>query len=72
MTIKGQMDIPCVISTCQLVQNILVAELPDLIAIVGMDFIYAYQATWDWCDGGCLAYGVDRDHSCSALNLGRK
>ena len=56
--VKGQMDIPCRIGTHRLVQNFLIADLPDLIAIVD-----TYRATWDWKDGGCKVYGIDVDHS---------
>ena len=38
--VRGQLDlIPCRIGTHQLVHNFLVAELPDLLAIVGMDYM---------------------------------
>ena len=42
-----------------MIQHFLVAELLDLIAIVGME---TYQANWDWHDRGCLVYEVEMDH----------
>jgi len=60
LTVKGQVDIPCTIGQHRLTHNFIVAELPDLFAIVGIDYLNRYQATWDYQKGG-LVCGVDVD-----------